>query len=304
MMNNLFGEFPFASNTAKKPIHITKDMTVSYVSPDENIFFSDINTLFFSTEHLTVGIFQLAPGSSYDPADIHEGDEAYYVLNGVLTVQNPETGECIQVNKGESLLIPMYGYHKGYNFQKDVMRTLFAIGPRVSVGNSPVSDFSDGKIKMYKGKYNDMFKKYSQTPEWNVHGTADDIGKWPIPGPEARKAPVFFYHIPENKKLINVFGAQHPTLIKFFVSNDFIHMGEYILPAGGTGSRASEPILHKGDCGLYVETGNLAVYLTKSKESFLIREEELMFIPENTEYQLINYSSENIKVIFCIGPDL
>ena len=93
-------------------------------------------------------------------------------------------------------------------------------------------------------------------------------------------------------------------LVKFFVSNDLVHMGEFILPAGGTGCRASEPDSHKGDCVLFVEKGPVTVFLTGTMEAFDIQEEEAMFLPEGVEYQLINYTENIVKVIFSIAPGL
>jgi len=159
-------------------------------------------------------------------------------------------------------------------------------------------------MKMYKGKYNSQLPVYKPMSQWYMHGTTDDIGRWPVPGPECRKDPALFYHITEEKKLLNIHGTEYPMLIKFFVSNDLLHMGEFILPAGGTGSRASEPDSHKGDCALFVEWGPVTVFLPETLEAFDIQPEEVMFIPEGTRYQLINYTDTTAKVIFSIAPGM
>lgn len=119
-----------------------------------------------------------------------------------------------------------------------------------------------------------------------------------------QKEPILFYHINEEKKLINVHGIKYPMLIKFFVSNDFCHMGEFILPAGGVGCRASEPDSHKGDCCLFIENGPITVFLPDTKDAFEIQESEAMFIPEGIIYQLINYTDQSVKAIFSIAQDL
>jgi gentisate 1,2-dioxygenase len=93
-------------------------------------------------------------------------------------------------------------------------------------------------------------------------------------------------------------------LIKFFVSNDLLHMGEFILPAGGTGSRASEPDSHKGDCVLFVEWGPITVFLPDTLEAFDVQPEEAMFLPEGERYQIINYTAGTVKAIFSIAPGL
>ena len=299
----IFGNYPFPPDR-KRPLHIKGDLIRHFIYPAERPHFSDLNYLYVSTDKLTVGTWQLGPGGTYDPPDLHAGDEVYYVLEGVLTEHNPVLGEFIQVHKGEALLLPMHGYHKGHNFEQGIMRILYVIAPKIWETQVPPMDFSAGKMKQYKGKHNANLPVHPQFPQWYAHGTTDDIGRWPVPGPQCRQAPIFFYHITEEKKLLNVHGTEHPMLIKFFVSNDLLHMGEFILPAGGIGSRASDPDSHRGDAVLFVEDGPVTFFLTKTLEAFDVQEEEAMFIPEGVSYQMINYTDHRNKVIFSIAPGI
>ena len=303
MPNWSFGNYPFPPDK-KVPMHIRGEKIQQFIYPDDVPHFSDLNYLYVSTDKLTVGTWQLGPGGHYNPPDLHAGDEVYYVLDGVLTEHNPLLGEFTQVKKGEALLLPMHGYHKGYNFEQDIMRILYIIAPKIWEDQIPPMDFNDGKMKMYKGKYNHTLPSYPQLNKWYAHGTTDDIGRWPVDGPESRKDPVLFYHITEEKKLINVHGIDFPMLIKFFVSNDLLHMGEFILPSGGTGCRASEPDSHAGDCALYVEEGPITVFLPDSKDTFDVQVGEVMFLPEDTTYMLINYTNCRVKAIFSIAPGM
>jgi len=184
------------------------------------------------------------------------------------------------------------------------MKVLYVIAPKIWLDQEPPMDFAGENMKMYKGKYNQRLKSYNQFPQWNIHGTTDDIGRWPVNGKDCRKEPILFYHITEEKKLLNVHGTEYPMLVKFFVSNDLCHMGEFILPAGGTGSRASEPDSHKGDCCLNVEIGPITVFLSESKQAYDVQEGEAFFIPEGVKYQLINYSDHVVKMIFSIAPSI
>ena len=299
----IFGNHPFPPDR-KRPIHIKGELIRHFIYPAERPHFSDLNYLYVSTDKLTVGTWQLGPGGTYDPPDLHAGDEVYYVLDGMLTEHNPVLGEFIQVRKGEALLLPMHGYHKGHNFEQGIMRILYVIAPKIWETQVPPMDFSAGKMKQYKGKHNANLPVHAQVGQWYAHGTTDDIGRWPVPGPQCRKAPVLFYHITEEKKLLNVHGTQYPMLIKFFVSNDLLHMGEFILPAGGTGSRASEPDSHRGDAVLFVEEGPVTFFLTETLEAFDVQEREAMFIPEGVSYQMINYTDHRNKVIFSIAPGI
>ncbi len=299
---HLFGNHPFPPNK-KRPIHIRGDLIRHFIYPAERPHFSDLNYLYVSTDRLTVGTWQLGPGGTYDPPDLHAGDEVYYLLEGTLTEHNPLIGEFMRATKGEALLLPMHGYHKGYNFEQGIMRILYVIAPKIWEDQVPPMDFA-GKMKMYKGPHNAELPSSGQLPQWNRHGTTDDIGRWPVPGPECRREPILFYHITEEKKLLNVHGTEHPMLVKFFVSNDLLHMGEFILPAGGAGSRASEPDSHRGDCVLFVEWGPITVFLPDTLEAFDVQVEEAMFVPEGVRYQLINYTDHQTKAIFSIAPSM
>ncbi len=299
----LFGNHPFPPDR-KRPVHIRGDLIRQFIYPAARPHFSDLNYLYASTDTLTVGTWQLGPGGTYDPPDLHAGDEVYYVLDGVLTEHNPLIGEFIQAKKGEAILLPMHGYHKGYNFEQGIMRILYVIAPKIWEEDFPPMDFDQGKMKMYKGRHNSRLPSSGELPQWNRHGTTDDIGRWPVAGPECRTEPILFYHITEEKKLINVHGTEHPMLVKFFVSNDLVHMGELIRPAGGSGSRASEPDSHRGDCVLFVESGPITVFLPATLEAFDVQEEEAMFVPAGVAYQLINYTDRQVRAIFSIAPRL
>jgi len=303
MSEELFGSYPFPPDK-KKPIHIKGDLIRKFIYPDQRPHFSDLNNLYVSTDKLTVGTWQLGPGGTYNPPDLHAGDEVYYVTEGVLTEHNPVIGEFMQVRKGEALLLPEGGYHKGYNFGQGIMNVLYIIAPKIWLDQEPPMDFEGSNMKMYKGSNNANLSDYPQIPQWDIHGTTDDIGRWPVPGPDCRKKPILFYHITEEKKLINVHGTEYPMLIKFFVSNDLCHMGEFILPAGGVGCRASEPDSHRGDCCLNVEEGPITVFIPDTKEAFEVQPGEAMFVPEGTIYQLINYTEHMVKAIFSIAPGL
>ena len=299
----IFGRYPCPPDK-KKPVHVRGELIKHFIYPDERPHFSDLNYLFVSSDKLTVGTWQLTPGATYDPPDRHPGDEVYYVLEGTLTEHNPALGEFMQVNAGEAILLPKFGYHKGYNFENRTMRILYVIAPEIWEEGGPPMSFQPDTMKRYKGANNANLPTNDQMPEWNNHGTTDDIGRWPVPGPEARTEPILFYHIPENKKLVNIHGTTYPMLVKFFVSNDLLHMGEFILPTGGTGCRASEPDSHAGDAAIFVQVGPITFFLPDTKEAFDVQEEEVMYIPEGVRYQIINNTDHGIKAIFSIAPGI
>lgn len=131
-----------------------------------------------------------------------------------------------------------------------------------------------------------------------------DLGEFPVKGEEARKKPVQFYHITRDKMLHTIQGKTHPIPLTFYVSNDLIHMGEFVIPPGGKGVRASEEDIHLGDESMYAEVGPIVVFFPDTGEAFEVLEGETMYIPEGTKHQYMNYSSNLVKGIFAIAPKI
>lgn len=303
-MDEIMGCFPFAPDR-KKPKHIRKSEYIDAIYPPAAPEFADLTQTIASTDKLFFGTYQLAPGGSFNPPDLHPGDETYYVLDGTLTQQNAVNGQVIRAYKGESIWMPREAWHKAFNFEDEILRILFLIAPKAWDEKIPPDHYPDGvDIKAYKGKNNNQYKALPAINKPSFIGTTDDIGRWPIPGPEGRKEPMLFYRIREEDKLLNIYDYENPMLMKFFVSNDVMHMGEFILPAGGRGVRISPVDVHKGDCVIFVVKGPITVYLPNTKEAFIINEEDTMFLPEGTPYRLMNFTAKPVKAIFGIAPDL
>lgn len=145
-----FGNFPFPP-AEKKPLHLTVDRFKMFIYTGNKPYSSDLNYLLASTDKMTTGIYQLAPGSNFDPADIHAGDEVYFVLEGEVHLLNPETGRTEQLSTGDSVLIPKGVPHRGYNFSDKAAVILFCIAPRIWDENGPPMGYA-GATTLYKSK--------------------------------------------------------------------------------------------------------------------------------------------------------
>lgn len=129
------------------------------------------------------------------------------------------------------------------------------------------------------------------------------LGTWPVDGEEARTKGDL-YKVGHSDRLTLIAGQDHPVLWDFCVSNDYMHMGELIIPVGGVGPRASEPMSHKGDAVFYVIDGPATFYVKATDETFHVRDKEAFFLPSDVDYQCINYGSQPIKLVFAIAPGL
>ena len=132
----------------------------------------------------------------------------------------------------------------------------------------------------------------------------ESIGKYPVPGPEARKKPPKHWLITRRDALQVIHGKDHPMLETFSVSNDFIHFSTIELPSGGETVRASDPEVHRGDEALYVLDGPMAVFLPDTEDTFEVKEGEVMFIPEGIRHYYVNYTERVAKALHVVAPEI
>jgi len=297
------GNFPFPPDK-KKPIVITRSQTKQFIYPDkpEN---SDFNWNYVSTDKCFIAQYQLSPGVKFAPADVHAGDEVYYVVEGTLTMLNSETGEVHQVEENECFFIPLGGWHQGYNFTNKLTRIFLIIAPKIWPPEGLPEEGFPGETKIFS--FNRQLNTNPTTQRILPHDgprTPDLIGRWPIAGPLARKKPVSSMVISEKDKLSVIWGDKFPVLLKFLVSNDLVHMAEFFLPTGGLSPRCSEAHSHQGDEAVYVCEGDLCVFFPDSKEALEVRPEEVVFIPQGVTHQYINYSDKLVKAVKTVAPKL
>ena len=145
-----FCNFPFRPSE-KRPIHLTRDKLKLFIYTEEFPESSDLNYLIASTEDMTVGEYRLAPGSTFNPVDVHAGDEIYYILEGSVTMFNPELGQVVEIPQGESVIMPKGAPHKAYNFTNTDVLILFVIAPKIWDENGPPLSY-DKEMKRYKYK--------------------------------------------------------------------------------------------------------------------------------------------------------
>lgn len=129
------------------------------------------------------------------------------------------------------------------------------------------------------------------------------LGHFPIDGPCARETGEFTKITPETALRI-VSGKNMPVLLKFFVSNDVVNFGTVEIPTGGIGPRQTECDHHNGDAIFYVEEGPATFLLTDSGEVYQVESGDFMFLPEKTNYKIINYTGHMVKTVFIIAPAL
>ena len=112
----------------KKPMLISEPSVVTvYGMGEEKIS----PRIWVSTDKVLISEWTVPAGQSFKPADIHGGDEPYYVAEGLATVVNHETGQVVQAKAGDHLLIPANCWHLVYNFTDEPVRIIAIIFGKV-----------------------------------------------------------------------------------------------------------------------------------------------------------------------------
>ena len=120
---NWFGNHPFPPEK-KRPTILDENNDVMQVYGKGRELIAP--RVFASTDKILMSIWDVPPGQSFQPPDIHSGDEPYYIVRGRPTISNPETGLTIQAKEGDAVFIPKKTWHCVYNFTDEPV-TIIAI---------------------------------------------------------------------------------------------------------------------------------------------------------------------------------
>lgn len=134
---NLLGKWPLggATSSAKSGIiHVPADKMLRLIHGQENYI---LVSFIASTELVHMGIMTIPVDKFSDP-EVHEGDEALAVLDGILMLRiygegdnNSVSQVAPRVQKGEKFLIPAGVKHQYFNLSDELLKILFTVAPEL-----------------------------------------------------------------------------------------------------------------------------------------------------------------------------
>lgn len=143
------GRYPFPKGE-RRPCVQKQSELLKFLYTEDSPETSDLNWVVASTEQMTVGEYQLSPGSHFSPADIHAGDEIYFVMRGEVTMFQPDSGQVLRIKTGEGILMPKGTPHIGYNFGETESRMLYVMAPKAWDDENGIPLEYNGIKKLYK----------------------------------------------------------------------------------------------------------------------------------------------------------
>jgi quercetin dioxygenase-like cupin family protein len=118
---------------------IRADQAVRHTWGDEEAGFVE-DWIYVSSRMIHAIVFGLPPGGAFRHSEsfrtVFAADELLHVLQGVLVLADPETGEIVRAEPGESVFFRRDTWHHGFSYGDDPLRVLEYFAPPPATGTS------------------------------------------------------------------------------------------------------------------------------------------------------------------------
>jgi quercetin dioxygenase-like cupin family protein len=256
------------------PTAISASDAVRHTWGDEEAGFVE-DWIYVSSERIHAIVFGLEPGGAFRHSEsfrtVFAADELLHVLQGTLVLANPETGEVVRAEPGESVFFRRDTWHHGFSYGDQPLRVLEFFAPPPATGSS--------------GAYA-RTRPYLET---SVYARDDVLGR--LPGtPETPGS------LRVLRRADSVWRLDRDVLVGLLASTEHLTVGTVTVPAGHM-SRAET---HDGEELVYVTRGRLRV--EADGVGAVLSPGDAFLVPSGTSH---TYAAEGVGVaeaIFGVAP--
>ncbi len=190
--------------------------------------------IYVSSQLIHTIVFELPPGGSFRHSDsfrtVFAADELLHVLRGILVLANPETGEVVRAEPGESVFFRRDTWHHGFSYGDEPLRVLEFFAPPPATGTS--------------GAYAQT-RPYLEESRYAVDGVVGALAdERPQPGTLRVLRPADA-----------VWQLDRGVLVGLLVSTEHLTVGTLTVAAGQVGAEER----HDGEELVYVTRGSLRI---------------------------------------------
>ena len=275
---------------AEAPMRVAYTETRRFLWGDDES--GEVNDIIYGRgKTISCLIFTLAPGRNFRSSRTWKAqfdqDRFYYVLEGELTIQDPETGDVAVAGPGEAVFWRGRKWHFGFNFGTAEAVVLDWYAPQERPPDVPEVVFAETKSDL--GVV--------------VHARSDLIGHWPAALPSERDRRLregAVVTLSEKDALCVLQGESCQVREALYVSTDRLTVGALTLPASFRG----DIVVHdKGDKVILCERGRVNIHLPESFDWYELGERDCLYLPRGTRHQFWNYTEKAARAIFHVVPD-
>jgi mannose-6-phosphate isomerase-like protein (cupin superfamily) len=271
-----------------RPTLVRRSEAVRFLWGDEESHF--VSDLIYGRGDRIAGlIYRLGPGELFRTSKTwrpyFDQDRFYFVIQGELTIQDPETGDVATASAGEAVYWRGARYHYGYNFGSEETLVVDWYAPQERAAHVPEIEVSVKK----------------RDPKSYCPGRFDLLGRWPAAltdDTHQRLVEGRVVALRRSTSLQWIHGDASPILMNIYVSSEALTGGTFEVRPSVMG----EAETHPGDEVLFALEGELHVYLPETFEWFDLKPLDCLYIPEGTPHRYSNTGSGIAKAAFCVAP--
>lgn len=238
--------------------------------------------IYVSSGLLHVIVFGMAPGGRFTHSEdfrtVFGADEVLHVLQGTLALANPETGEVVRAEPGESVFFRKDTWHHGFSFGAEPVRVLEFFSPPPSTGAS--------------GPYA-RTRPYLPEPDWR-YGDAPIGGLAGARGPARRT----LHPVAPGERSYRLEGD---ALVGLIASTEHLTVASARLVPGG----ATPEVARGGDVVVIAEQGELVVEATAADgtgERFALGRWDAAYLPLGSSYRLVGGGDGPADALVGVAP--
>jgi quercetin dioxygenase-like cupin family protein len=225
--------------------------------------------------------FGLAPHGSFrhshDHRTVFGADEVLYVLEGVMAIANPETGEVQRVEAGESVFFRRDTWHHAFAHGEGPLRVLELFAPPPSTGTSGA--YARTRPYLDGGRYADdsQLGRLAPAPGGAGPGTLQRITVRDI-----------------------VWRRDLGVLVGLLASTEHLTAGLIDLDPGQKASAHA----HAGDQVLYITQGIMTVRVWHDDDTRVFEPTtgDVCYIPAGCRHEYLNYGGVTTRAVFGVAP--
>jgi quercetin dioxygenase-like cupin family protein len=235
--------------------------------------------IYASTERVHMLVFGLAPGGSFrhseDFRTIFAADEVLHVLQGVLVIADPETGEVQRAAAGESVFFRRDTWHHAFALGPEPLRVLELFAPPPAAGAS--SAYARAQPYLEQSRY------------------CDDalLGHWPPASPPPARLRVL-------RPADVLWRRDLGVLCGVLASTEHLTVATLEIGPGETAA----PHEHGGDEVLMALDGSLWVraWFDEAVHVFELEPEDVCYLPAGARHEYRNAGGAAARAICGVAP--
>jgi mannose-6-phosphate isomerase-like protein (cupin superfamily) len=265
--------------TFNGPAHVRRENAIYYVTGDQ--VSGRVGSWFYLSNDKIHQILVDLPvqrgwriSDSFRP--VSHADTAYVILEGVLMLSNPLTGEVHRVAAGEAISFPAGTWYFGLSVGDVPLRALEYIGPEPAA-------------------------LPHQSPMLEAPCTVQDqwFGRWPMGRGEAERSHAMRV-IREPDVLWRLEGDSGQVPVGILSSTESLTVGKIRLLPG----QMTDVHMHGGDEVLYLPSGRLKVRMAahQGPQWSDLGPGDGFYVPQGTPHQYLNAETSAIEVCFGVSP--